>query len=127
MGIPQPKQEIDDLGLGLESGNAVREFQFSETDFRSLAALARERTGISLSDNKRNLIYSRLSRRLRVLGMTSFRAYREYLASPEGEREIEGFINSISTNLTKFFRESHHFDHLRDRVALPFAQTASGK
>jgi chemotaxis protein methyltransferase CheR len=127
MGIPQQKQEIDDLALGLESGNAAREFQFSETDFRSLVALARERTGISLSDSKRNLIYSRLSRRLRALGMTSFRAYRDYLASPEGEREIESFINSISTNLTKFFRESHHFDHLRDRVAMPFAQTASGK
>jgi chemotaxis protein methyltransferase CheR len=122
MGIPQQKQELD---FGLES--AAREFQFSETDFRSLVALARERTGISLSDSKRNLIYSRLSRRLRALGMTSFRAYREYLASPEGEGEIEGFINSISTNLTKFFRESHHFDHLRDRVALPFAQATSGK
>src|SRR5919106_2560887 len=122
MGIPQQKQELD---LGLES--VAREFQFSETDFRSLVALARERTGISLSDSKRNLIYSRLSRRLRALGMTSFRAYREYLASPEGEGEIEGFINSISTNLTKFFRESHHFDHLRDRVALPFAQATSGK
>jgi len=74
MGIPQPKQEIDDLGLGLESGNAVREFQFSETDFRSLVALARERTGISLSDSKRNLIYSRLSRRLRALGIARPRA-----------------------------------------------------
>src|SRR5687768_3615882 len=104
MGIPQQKQEIDELPL--DGGNAAREFQFSETDFRSLVALARERTGISLSDSKRNLIYSRLSRRLRALGMTSFRAYREYLSSPEGEREIESFINSISTNLTKFFRES---------------------
>ena len=122
MGILQQKQELD---FGLES--AAREFQFSEADFRSLVALARERTGISLSDSKRNLIYSRLSRRLRALGMTSFRSYREYLASPQGEREIEGFINSISTNLTKFFRESHHFDHLRDRVVVPFAQAASGK
>ena len=124
MGIPQQKQELD---LGLESANAAREFQFSETDFRSLVALARERTGISLSDSKRNLIYSRLSRRLRALGLTSFRAYREYLSSPEGEHEIESFINSISTNLTKFFRETHHFDHLREQVALPFAQAASGK
>ena len=122
MGIPQQKQELD---LGLES--AAREFQFSEADFRSLVALARECTGISLSDSKRNLIYGRLSRRLRALAMTSFREYREYLASPGGEREIEGFINSISTNLTKFFRESHHFDHLRDRVALPFAQATAGK
>ena len=55
--------------------------------------------------------------------MTSFRAYREYLASPEGEREIESFINSISTNHTKFFREAHHFHHFRTQVALPFAQS----
>jgi chemotaxis protein methyltransferase CheR len=125
MGIPQPKQ--DALDAGLEGVSYDREFQFSDADFRSLVALARERTGISLSDSKRNLIYSRLSRRLRVLGMTSFRAYREYLQSAEGEQEIESFINSISTNLTKFFRESHHFDHLRDRVALPFSHASSGK
>ena len=118
MGISQPKQHA--LDAGLEGASYDREFQFSDMDFRSLVALARGRTGISLSDSKRNLIYSRLSRRLRALGMTSFRAYREYIHSPEGESEIESFINSISTNLTKFFRESHHFDHLRDRVALPF-------
>jgi chemotaxis protein methyltransferase CheR len=122
---PLPNQES--LDLGLEGAPYGREFQFSDADFRSLVALARERTGISLSDSKRNLIYSRLSRRLRALGMMSFRSYREYLNSPDGEQEIESFINSISTNLTKFFRESHHFDHLRDRVALPFSQTSSSK
>lgn len=125
MANPQPKQ--DALDASLEAASYGREFQFSDADFRSLVALARERTGISLSDSKRNLIYSRLSRRLRALGMTSFRAYREYLNSAEGEQEIESFINSISTNLTKFFRESHHFDHLRDRVALPFSQASSNR
>src|SRR3954469_9393125 len=120
MANPQPN--LDALDAGPDGAPYGREFQFSDADFRSLVALARERTGISLSDSKRNLIYSRLSRRLRALGMTSFRAYREYLNSEEGEQEIESFINSISTNLTKFFRESHHFDHLRDRVALPFSQ-----
>src|ERR1043166_9097585 len=123
MAIAQPKQDAPDAGP--EGASYGREFQFSDADFRSLVMLARERTGISLSDSKRNLIYSRLSRRLRALGMTSFRAYREFLNSAEGEQEIESFINSISTNLTKFFRESHHFDHLRDRVALPFSQSAS--
>jgi chemotaxis protein methyltransferase CheR len=125
MANPQPN--LDALDLGPDGAPYGREFQFSDADFRSLVALARERTGISLSDSKRNLIYSRLSRRLRALGMTSFRAYREYLNSAEGEQEIESFINSISTNLTKFFRESHHFDHLRDRVALPFAQGPSSR
>ena len=58
----QPKQ--DDLDASLENAAYGREFQFSDADFRSLVGLARERTGISLSDSKRNLIYSRLSRRL---------------------------------------------------------------
>jgi chemotaxis protein methyltransferase CheR len=99
-----------------------REFAFSEQDFRSLVQLAYEYAGIALSESKRNLLYSRLSRRLRILGLDSFRDYREYLA--KNEREIENFINSISTNHTKFFREAHHFDHLRTHVILPFAQAA---
>jgi chemotaxis protein methyltransferase CheR len=98
----------------------AREFAFSETDFRTLARLAYERAGIVLSDSKRNLVYSRLSRRLRTLGLNSFRAYRELLAAHE--QEVESFINSISTNHTKFFREAHHFEHFRAHVAVPFAQ-----
>lgn len=102
--------------------DGAREFAFSEADFRSLAQVAYDRAGIALADSKRNLLYSRLSRRLRVLGLSSFREYRGYLAG--NDREIEMFINSISTNHTKFFREEHHFDHLRSHLALPFAQAA---
>jgi chemotaxis protein methyltransferase CheR len=103
---------------------ASREFAFSDADFRSLAQFAYEHAGIVLGDSKRNLVYSRLSRRLRALGLTTFRQYREYLA--DHLPELEGFINAISTNLTKFFREAHHFDHLRTHVAVPFAQAAHG-
>jgi|SRR5262245_25257419 len=99
-----------------------REFAFSDDDFRELARLAYDYAGIALADSKRNLVYSRLSRRLRVLGLRSFGDYREHLAS--NDREIESFINSISTNHTKFFRESHHFDHFRTHVAVPFTQNA---
>jgi chemotaxis protein methyltransferase CheR len=102
-----------------------REFAFSDVDFRSLAQFAYEQAGIVLSDSKRNLVYSRLSRRLRALGLTSFRQYREYLAA--NIAELESFINAISTNLTKFFREAHHFDHFRTHVAVPFVQAAHGK
>jgi chemotaxis protein methyltransferase CheR len=102
-----------------------REFAFSDTDFRSLAQFAHEQAGIALADNKRNLVYGRLSRRLRALGLQSFRQYREHLASEPSE--LEAFINAISTNLTKFFRETHHFDHLRTHVAVPFQQAAKGK
>jgi chemotaxis protein methyltransferase CheR len=75
--------------------------------------------------HKRNLIYTRLSRRLRMLGQTTFKEYRDYLIA--NESELENFINAISTNLTKFFRESHHFDHFRTHVAVPFVQQAHGK
>jgi chemotaxis protein methyltransferase CheR len=103
----------------------AREFAFSDTDFRSLAQFAYEQAGIALADSKRNLVYSRLSRRLRVLKLSSFRQYREYLAA--NAPELESFINAISTNLTKFFREAHHFDHFRTHVAVPFVQASHGK
>ena len=102
----------------------AREFAFSDTDFRSLVQFAYEQAGIALADSKRNLVYSRLSRRLRALGLTSFRQYRQYLAA--NTSELENFINAISTNLTKFFREAHHFDHFRTHVAVPFVQGAHG-
>ncbi len=98
-----------------------REFAFSDADFHALAQVAYRAAGISLSDSKRNLLYSRLSRRLRQLGLESFAAYRALLDSDTAE--IESFINSISTNHTKFFRESHHFEHLRTHVVTPFAQS----
>jgi chemotaxis protein methyltransferase CheR len=109
------------LAVDVGAGEVLREFAFSDADFRSLAQLAYEYAGIALADSKRNLVYSRLSRRLRALGLTSFQDYRQYLA--ENDREIESFINSISTNHTKFFRESHHFDHFRTHVAVPFVQS----
>jgi len=99
-----------------------REFAFSDEDFRSLSRLAYEHAGIMLPESKRNLVYGRLSRRLRVLRLASFREYREHLATHE--RELENFINALSTNHTKFFRESHHFDHFRTHVAALFAKSA---
>ena len=109
------------------TGDQEREFSFSEADFRGFVELAYEHAGIALADSKRNLVYSRLSRRLRALGMNSFREYREYLSSSEGSREIVEFINAISTNLTKFFREVSSFRafkfarrcDVRARIAVP--------
>ena len=122
------KSEASDaLDHELGAAGANREFEFSDADFRGLVQLARSHTGIALADSKRNLVYSRLSRRLRALGLNSFREYRDYIQSRDGEEEIERFINAISTNLTKLFRESHHFDHLRTRVAAPFAQSEKAK
>jgi chemotaxis protein methyltransferase CheR len=108
---------VDDATVDLE-----REFAFSEDDFRSLSKLAYEQAGIVLAESKRNLIYGRLSRRLRALELSTFRDYRAYLTGAGGAGEMQNFVNSISTNLTKFFRESHHFDHFRSTVVVPYAQ-----
>lgn len=110
----------------LQSAEApIREFAFSEADFQTLTRLAYEYAGIALSESKQNLIYSRLSRRLRALKLTTFSDYCDYLTTHAAE--IESFINSISTNHTKFFREVHHFEHFRSHVAVPFAQAVARK
>jgi chemotaxis protein methyltransferase CheR len=107
----------------LSNASPVREFAFSESDFQTLTRLAYEHAGIALSESKQNLIYSRLSRRLRALRLPSFAEYCDYLAA--NASEMENFINSISTNHTKFFREVHHFEHFRANVAAPFAQAVA--
>jgi chemotaxis protein methyltransferase CheR len=97
----------------------LREFEFSDEDFEALRTLVKQVTGIALSDQKRELVYGRLARRLRALQIQSFREYRTLLAADADE--LVQFCNAITTNLTAFFREPHHFDHLRDEVLKPLA------
>ena len=104
---------------------AMREFELTEDDFRFLARQVYELTGIVIHERKRDMLYSRLSRRLRTLNLASFRDYCDYVGGPTGASEVGAMINAVTTNLTHFFRESHHFDHLRD-VALP-AFAAAGR
>jgi len=96
----------------------LREFEFDDEDFEALRKLVKQITGINLSDQKRELVYGRLARRLRALRLKSFAEYREVLAA-DGGQEIVQFCNAITTNLTAFFREPHHFDYLRDHVLTP--------
>ncbi len=103
---------------GLSLGDAFAEVPLTQEDFRAIVAMVREGSGIVLTDVKRELVYSRLRRRLRALGLGSFAAYRDLLASPDGVAERVRMINAITTNLTGFFREGHHFDHL-GQVILP--------
>lgn len=92
-----------------------REFCFTERDFEQVRNLIHERAGISLSDNKRELVYSRLTRRLRATGAKSFEDYlKNFLTG--GTSEWEGFINALTTNLTSFFRENHHFELLAQQL-----------
>lgn len=90
-----------------------REFVFTASDFERVCGLIRARAGISLSSSKQDLVYGRLARRLRALGFRSFAHYLDQLDDPAAP-EWEHFTNALTTNLTSFFREKHHFDMLAD-------------
>lgn len=94
-----------------------REFEFAERDFRRVCELIYQRAGIALAPAKRDMVYGRLSRRLRSLGMGSFQQYLDHLQSPQGSAEWEAFTNALTTNLTAFFREPHHFQRLGEELA----------
>jgi len=104
--------------MSIATAITAREFELTGADFKFLAGQVHELTGIVIHERKRDMIYARLSRRLRTLGMTSFSEYCDFLGSPEGGAEIAAMINAVTTNLTHFFREPHHFEHLR-QTALP--------
>ena len=92
-----------------------KEFHFSDKEFKFISKLVGERTGIVLSDAKRQMVYGRLSRRLRQLKLTKFADYCDILTSGHEDELIE-FTNAITTNLTAFFRENHHFEFLKETV-----------
>ncbi|MDD2883433.1 MAG: chemotaxis protein CheR [Dechloromonas sp.] len=102
-------REQEPLGSG-------REFSFNDSDFERVRKLIYQHAGISLSPVKKDMVYSRLARRLRALNKRSFTEYLDGLERHGGD-EWERFVNSLTTNLTSFFREPHHFpifaDHLR--------------
>ncbi len=100
----------------LPATSSTREiFELTNSDFSTLRKMVYTITGISLADHKRDLVYSRLSSRLRANGMTRFSDYCKLLKNSSGD-EIEQFTNAITTNLTSFFREKHHFEYLQDEV-----------
>jgi chemotaxis protein methyltransferase CheR len=102
----------------------LREFAFGEEDFQALRLLVKSVTGIHLSEQKRELVYGRLTRRLRALQLRSFAEYRERL---QGDvQELAELCNAITTNLTSFFREPHHFQYLREHVLAPLAADRRG-
>lgn len=96
--------------------NPGREFQFTEQDFEKVRKLIYDYAGIALSPTKHDMVYGRLARRLRALNLTTFQQYLQILERGDN-KEFELFTNSLTTNLTSFFRESHHFDILK-----PFLQ-----
>lgn len=88
--------------------------ELSESDFGFLCSLVRRETGIVLGQKKREMVYRRLMRRTRELKLASFQSYIALLKG-QNSQELPEFINSMTTNLTSFYREQHHFEFLRDR------------
>jgi chemotaxis protein methyltransferase CheR len=101
-------------------GMEGREFAWTSADFDRVQDLIYRRAGISLHDGKHAMVYSRLSRRLRDTGHQSFKDYLSWLEATEGA-EWQEFVNALTTNLTSFFREQHHFqifsEHLKSKPA----------
>jgi chemotaxis protein methyltransferase CheR len=92
-----------------------REFHFTQADFERIRKLIHQQAGISLAPIKQDMVYSRLARRLRALGLATFAEYLSLLETGDPQ-EWETFVNSLTTNLTSFFREAHHFDILRKHL-----------
>lgn len=117
MAVFQPGQFQQDAGSPEAHG---REFAWTDADFDRVQSLIYQRAGISLHDGKHAMVYSRLSRRLRDTGHQSFRDYLSWLEKHDGP-EWQEFVNALTTNLTSFFREHHHFeifnDHLKSNKA----------
>jgi chemotaxis protein methyltransferase CheR len=100
------------------------DLQFRADDFSRIAAMLHADAGIFLPDTKATLVYSRLAKRLRSLGLQSFRDYCDLVASADGLDERQKMLVSLTTNVTSFFREPHHFELLRTKILPPLLQTA---
>jgi chemotaxis protein methyltransferase CheR len=100
------------------------EFPFTTDDFRKIAAMIHADAGIALTESKATLVYSRLAKRLRSLGLASFRDYCALVAGEEGLDERQKMLAALTTNVTRFFREPHHFEHLGAKVLPPLLDAA---
>jgi chemotaxis protein methyltransferase CheR len=97
--------------VSTRTSELVHEFELTDAEFKRLREIVHARTGIALSDAKRELVYGRLARRLRKLKLTSFAEYCQLVESA-GSEELQELTNAITTNLTSFFRENYHFEQL---------------
>jgi chemotaxis protein methyltransferase CheR len=96
--------------------SSQQEFSFTEADFNRVRSVVHAHAGIHLADSKQNLVYNRLARRLRALGFDDFQSYLSYVEGDGKDEEFTHLINAITTNLTFFFRENHHFEFLQQEL-----------
>ena len=104
---------------------ARREFPFTTRDFFRIAAVLKAEAGITLSEAKAPLVYARLVKRVRDLGLENFRAYCTLIAGADGVEERRRMTAALTTNVTRFFREPHHFAHLKEEVMPILARHAT--
>lgn len=109
---------------GQNSGLVEGEFLFTTEDFRKIAQILHSHAGIALAEGKAALVYSRLAKRLRSLGLRSFHEYCALVEDAKGVDERQAMMAALTTNVTRYFREPHHFDHLRDVVLPPLVDRA---
>lgn len=100
------------------------EYPFADRDFDLIAAMAKQAYGLHLDPGKKPLVYSRLARRLRALGLSSFAHYCRLLEHPLEEGERQRMLAALTTNVTQFFREAHHFAQLEGEVLPPLLRRA---
>ena len=101
--------------------------KISDDEFARAAAMAYKLSGIVIKDHKREMMQSRLARRLRALKIDGYSAYLDYVDDEKGRDEIGEFVNVVTTNLTSFFREKHHFEHLRDAILNPMVASGASR
>ena len=92
------------------------EYLFTARNFEQIATFLRAQTGIALTEAKAQLVYSRLAKRLRKLGIPDFDSYCEFIETPEGAGERNEMMAALTTNVTRFYREPHHFEHLKRNI-----------
>src|SRR3984957_5796442 len=103
----------------------LREYELSDQDFQRIRRMVPERLGVALAESKRELVYGRLSRRLRALKLRNFGGYLQRIEPGDAE-ELQHFCNAITTHLTSFFRENHHFEFLA-RQLLPALERGNAR
>ncbi len=101
---------------GADEVLASGEYPLTRRDLSEIAAMIYADAGIFLNETKASLVYSRLSKHIRNLGLSGFREYCDLVASPAGAAARREMLSHLTTNFTRFFRENHHFEHLRDHV-----------
>ncbi|THK38056.1 chemotaxis protein [Ensifer sp. MPMI2T] len=109
-------QAILEQKLSPDECLASGEYPLTRRDLGEIAAMIYADAGIYLNESKASLVYSRLSKHIRNLGLKGFRDYCQLVASPAGAAARRDMLSHLTTNFTRFFRENHHFEHLKTDV-----------